>query len=129
MVLPLKRSRHRTYRDYSAGASDGAFVSPDGDLKSLKGVPGGPGFLDGAAVDNSGIAIVGGASAKVPFTALLAPNGTLTFLNGPGSEGQIDSISQNRCLDAWAVLPHSLQAAIRNVGHLINAGCTVAFSL
>ena len=56
----------------------GAFVSPDGNLKSLKGLPGGPGFLDGAALYNSGDAIVGGTSANVPFAALVAPNGTLT---------------------------------------------------
>jgi hypothetical protein len=93
-ILPIVRATvNWDIPGYSAAGPYGAFVSPDGDLTSLTGLPGGPGFLDGAALDNSGVAIVGGTSADVPFAALVAPDGTLTFLDGLPSQGQINSIS------------------------------------
>jgi hypothetical protein len=49
----------------SADAPYGAFVSADRDLIPLQGLPAGPGFLDGAALDNS-VAIVADTSGNAP---------------------------------------------------------------
>lgn len=93
--VAINRSGTGLIGGFSATGAYSAFVSPEGTLRPLLDLPTGVNsFVDGLALHDSGAAIIGGTtSANVPFAALVAPNGTLTYLSGLPDEGQINSIA------------------------------------
>ena len=75
-----------------------ALVQPDGSVNSLFSSPT-AGTINSVALNDAGVGLIGGNTGSEGFAALVAPNGTLTFLD-MSAESNISSVALNNIIDA-----------------------------